>query len=420
MNAERRMVGLKQRQPDEGKEDFMAKMKRQPGTGSVIHEKLGLAIRWTEYIVGPDGKPKRKPGYEFLGDVTEQYASREAQDRSAQARRHGPIEQPLPIPTFETHAEEWKQHILKSVGGGEADHYKFSVRSVRSGILKSRLIPRFGTWVLTDISTAAVDAWIADMRGEGLAASTIRTYNRVLRVILTKAVKWGWIAVHPCDGVDLPKIRRKDQKAKKWALTIEQAGRLIGGIRPLKPRSIVALAITAGLRRGELIAARWKYLDETKSVYSVREAAYRGVISTPKSDAGERDEPVDPWTLSLILDWKRKSKHTKPDDFIFGTRTGKMENPNNILHRYVWPTCDAMTLRRATWQTFRRTFATVLRNEDVSRVTRAEMLGHADTETQDLYIQGEDPRKRAAAEKIGEDLHRFCTDDKQMSLSWVN
>lgn len=414
------MVGLKQRQPIEGEEDFMAKPKRQPGTGSVIHEKLGLAIRWTEYEIGPDGKPKRKGKYEFLGDVTEKHAALEAQDRSAQARRRGPIEQPLTIPTFKTHSDQWKKDILESVGDGSNDLYKFSSRSVRSNIIQARLIPRFSVWCLADISPAAVQQWVTELRAEDLAPSTIKSYLKVFRVILAKAVDWKWIAVNPCDGVKVPKIRKKDQQAKKWALTVEQAGQLVGRIRPLKPKAMVALAITAGLRRGELVAARWKYLDEMKSSISIREAAYRGSIGTPKTDAGERDEPLDVWTLSLLLDWKRKSKHTKPDDFIFGTRTGKMETPNNILRRYVWPTCDGMTLRRATWQTFRRTFATVLRNDDVSRVTRAEMLGHANVETQNLYIQGEDPRKRAAAERIGESLHRFCTDEIQMSLDYVN
>jgi hypothetical protein len=44
------------------------------------------------------------------------------------------------------------------------------------------------------------------------------------------------------------------------------------------------------------------------------------------------------------------------EDLAFGTRNGKRkpENPNNILRRHVYPACDALKLRRATWLTLRR------------------------------------------------------------------
>jgi hypothetical protein len=46
--------------------------------------------------------------------------------------------------------------------------------------------------------------------------------------------------------------------------------------------------------------------------------------------------------------------------------------------------------------------------------------GHADVDTQFIYIQSVDEVKRAAAGKIAEELHRFCTDHRQMGLPWVN
>jgi hypothetical protein len=47
-------------------------------------------------------------------------------------------------------------------------------------------------------------------------------------------------------------------------------------------------------------------------------------------------------------------------------------------------------------------------------------MGHADVDTQFIYIQSVDEVKRAAAGKIAEELHRFCTDHRQMGLPWVN
>src|SRR5690348_12188723 len=66
---------LEQPGPIEETENFVLaqnkkKEKRQWGTGSVLHEKLGLAIRWSEYVTGKDGQRRRKMRYEFVGKVS--------------------------------------------------------------------------------------------------------------------------------------------------------------------------------------------------------------------------------------------------------------------------------------------------------------------------------------------------------------
>lgn len=95
--------------------------------------------------------------------------------------------------------------------------------------------------------------------------------------------------------------------------------------------------------------------------------------------------PLDPWTMGLLKDWRRLSKQAKPDDFIFATWTGKQETPGNILRRYVWPACDAVKIRRASWNTFRRTFSTWLHHQTIPGKTIADLMGHADVPTQFIY-----------------------------------
>jgi len=394
------------------------KRKRQCGTGSIVREKNGLAIRWPEYVLIEDGSRKRKMRYEFLGPVSERDAGNTLTERVAQALKEGPKPlQKAPL-TFKDHVARWQRDILESAGEDAVDLYKFSVRDVRSGIIRSRLRPHFDNFPLTDISTSLIQEWITELRKEGLAASTIHSYYKALNVILTAGVTWKELAENPALGVELPKIKKENRK--KWALTAKQAGELIGTIVVLKPRAMVALAVTAGLRRGELVAARWKYLDEGTSEIAVEEASYRGHIDTPKTFAGIRTVPLDQWSLGLLRDWRRVSKHTQPDDFIFCTRTGKQESPGNILRRYVHPACARMGLPKATWNTFRRTFSTVLHKEAIPGKTIAEMMGHADVSTQFIYIQGEDGMKRVAAGKIGEELSRNFVQIQQMSIPWVN
>ena len=66
------------------------------------------------------------------------------------------------------------------------------------------------------------------------------------------------------------------------------------------------------------------------------------------------------------------------------------------------------------------TFSTLAHNNGTAAKTIAEIMGHADVDTQFIYIQSVDEVKRAAAGKIAKELHRFCTDHRQMGLPWVN
>jgi integrase len=400
---------LEQRKPEET-DDFMAnkKRKRTWGTGSIVEEKLGLAIRWSETIIGKDGKNRRKWKYEFLGNVSRREAEDALIDRRSQSRRAGPYEERT-VPTFEAHAARWERDVLPT-------YEKHSVRLGHGCILKKHLVPRFGKWLVSRIGGADIQEFIRDLQVRGYAPHSIHHFHEVMRVVMREAVGWYGLPKNPAVGVRLPKLK---SVRKKWALTAKQVGALLGALR-VKTRAMVGLAIMTGMRRGELLALRWGHVNEGLAEVKVLEAYYQGHLDTPKTDAGERTIGVESWLLGLIRDWRVHSKRTRPNDLVFGTRTGKVDNPNNILRRYVYPACDMLGIPRATWLTFRRTFSTLAHNLGVPAKTIAEIMGHADVDTQFVYIQGTDEAKKVAAERIAEELRGFCTDGRQMSLSYVN
>ena len=96
------------------------------------------------------------------------------------------------------------------------------------------------------------------------------------------------------------------------------------------------------------------------------------------------------WVLELLQVWRRESKRAGPNDFIFGTRTGKLENPSNILRRYVWPACDRLKIPRASWLTFWRTFATWHHEKGTAPRVLADLMGHAKVDMQFTYAQAMD------------------------------
>lgn len=120
---------------------------------------------------------------------------------------------------------------------------------------------------------------------------------------------------------------------------------------------MVGLALLSGLRRGELFALRWRDLDESARYLTVREAVYKGTFGTPKTEAGSRRIPLSDTAWRLLEDWKPHAKRIEPEALMFATWSGKPISPNNVLRRWVFPACDGLTLSRATWLTFRRTYS---------------------------------------------------------------
>jgi len=84
-----------------------------------------------------------------------------------------------------------------------------TIASYRS-LLDSRILPTFGARSISNIPPESIDAWVADMRADGLSPSRIRQAFVVLNAILELAVRHGRIGRNPARGTDLPAIRRKE------------------------------------------------------------------------------------------------------------------------------------------------------------------------------------------------------------------
>ena len=382
----------------------MVRRSRRPyGTGCVIREGCGLAIRWYETIIGADGQLRKVKRYEALGAVS----MKKAGEILAEKTR---VREPLPEPTtitFAEHAERWRQDILPT--------YKPSVRFGHGDILRVHLLPKFGARPVSEITTMEIQSWVTELRERGYAPNSIDHFHEVMNAVMRTAVTWYRLDANPARGVQIGRIK---PVRKKWALTPAQANALLDQL-PLKPRAMVALDITTGLRRGELEALRWENLDESEGTIRVRAHHYRGFIDDPKTEAGFRTAPVPASVLALLRSWKAESKHTKPTDFIFANRNGKPESGHNVLRRHVYPACDAVGIPRADWLTLRRTFSNWSHQHGIPAKDIAEMMGHAEVAMQFTYTVGVDENKRRGAERLGEQLVRISQIPPK-AAEWVN
>jgi integrase len=151
---------------------------------------------------------------------------------------------------------------------------------------------------------------------------------------------------------------------------------------------LVALALVTGLRRGEVLALRWKDFDRERRVLHVRQAVYENHVDTPKAVRSARSVPLSESACAFLLEWAGSCSSDDSDRLIFSSRKGRALSPSNILQRDIYPACDALGLRRANWHTFRRTFSTWSHDAGIPGKVTAELMENASVATtMNIYTQ---------------------------------
>src|SRR5690606_24925487 len=112
--------------------------------------------------------------------------------------------------------------------------------------------------------------------------------HRLIKHALAQAVRWGMIARNPADAVTPPRIER----ATLTTYDMPQTAELIELVRGTRLHIPVMLAVMCGLRRGEIVALRWRHVDLEGMALAIVESAEQtkeGIrYKAPKSGKGRR------------------------------------------------------------------------------------------------------------------------------------
>jgi len=96
-----------------------------------------------------------------------------------------------------------------------------------------------------------------DRLASGMSAQSVVHLHRVLHRALGHAVRWGLVVRNVSDLVDPPRPDRAEMRT----LSPEEARRFLSLARADRLDALFVLAITTGLRQGELLGLRWREVD---------------------------------------------------------------------------------------------------------------------------------------------------------------
>lgn len=237
------------------------------------------------------------------------------------------------------------------------------------------LLPKWGDVKLTKLTTVALQEWFNSFHPR-LAPKTIKGMHGAFRSTLNQGVVWRMLERNPAIGVKLP--RRKARKAPVL-LELPQIRAMLDAL-PEPTRSIVVLIVFGSMRVGEVLALRWNRVAHDR--ISIIERVYDGEFDDVKTDAGEREVPLDSAGMiaaALRTTWER-SKFHGVEDLVFANKAGNSLDTHNLLHRHIKPAAIKLGLPRTIdFRSFRTMHASLMRRTGARPEVARDNMGHSQT-----------------------------------------
>jgi len=279
-----------------------------------------------------------------------------------------------------------------------------------SQIVRDHILPQLGRIKLKDLRPDQIQILYSEKLRQGTSSRTVILIHAVLHKALKQAVRLGTIVANPADAVTRPKFRRKEMKT----LSDMEAQKLLVAARGTSLEAVYWLAVSTGLRQGELLGLRWSDLDWKKQSLQIQRQLQRqalGLVFTePKSAAGRRMIILGTVTLeklrvhqNLQVEERKLAGDTwQENDLIFPSSIGTPMDPSNLYHHFKRLLKEA-GLPDIRFHDLRHTAATLMLQQGTHPKIVQERLGHSDISlTLNVYSHVLPSMQEETAEKMDE------------------
>jgi len=352
-----------------------AEQERRPhGTGTIRLRPDGRYEATLRLGRGPDGRLRRRSVY----GKTEAEIKRRLRELTRAAAR-GEVREQAP------RVDDYLRFWLRDVAAVKTLPY---VAKQYAGALEAHVIPALGRLRLDALTPVQLQQLYAELGRRGLAASYVRHIHGVLHAALRYAVDADLLLRNPADRARPPSV--KVVAHPTW--TGAEARRFLAAITGDGEEPAYWLALTTGLRVGEILGLRWEAVDFARSAIQLGRA---------KTPAGRRWVPICP-PLRLRL-WERHRAQGQPaEGYVFATRTGKALSKTAFGRR--WRRLrDAHGMRPVVFHDLRHTAASLLIELGFSLQVVQALLGHSSVRiTGDVYAHLWPTATREAVEALGD------------------
>jgi integrase len=343
--------------------------KRGNGEGSIYRRKDG---RWVgQYTIYTATGPK----YRYLYGKTRAVVAEKL--TKAMADRNGGLIFDAGNLTVGEYLDRW---LSDSVRGT----VRTSTFERHEGIIRLHIKPFLGHVGLKKLASVHVRGLHREKLDAGLATATVRKIHSTLHKALSQAVVDGLI---PRNAADVKAPRPAPEEMQP--LSEAEARAFLDAARGDRFEPLYMLAISTGLRRGELLGLRWKDVDLERATLRVGRALVRErghyTLGETKTRRGRRQINLTPRTVNALRVHRKKQLEEKmrradlykDHGLIFASGVGTLVHPENMVRRSFKPLLERSGLPEIRFHDLRHTCATLLLGRGVHPKLVQELLGHA-------------------------------------------
>ena len=266
-------------------------------------------------------------------------------------------------------------------------------RSPRTVSAYRRDLAFFRDWLGRPVASAKLDElerYVAELRGQGLATSTIARRVAAIRSFYRHQTLLGRLQENPAAALELPRRRRKLPRT----LSPGEAERLLEAAagttpRALRDRALAELLYGAGLRVSEAVGLDRTGVDlERRLVRAIGKGNRERVVPIGR-------EAVDALRRYLARGRPHLDRRHRPEVFL-NAQGGPLTRAGAFLILRRLAEKAGLEPGRVHPHLLRHSFATHLLEGGADLRSVQEMLGHADLSTTELYTHVSDRRRRDA------------------------
>ncbi len=330
---------------------------------------------------------------------------REAADKLQELQRD--LHNRLPVlnarRTLEDFLNQWiEEVVIPTTRPRTAETYR--------GVVNSHLIPALGKRTLAQLRPQHVQRMVADKSASGLSARTVEIIWSVLYRALKVAVRWELVATNAAETVTPPRPQRKDVQV----FAVDETRKLLEAAEDVRNGVAYVLALTTGMRRGEVLGLQWSDVDTAAGTVRVCRSLQRIgkdlVVGEPKSDRSRRTVRLSKLATKALERQRARQAverlaagpNWRDEGYVIATATGGPVEPRNLLRAWTSLLASCELAPRAL-HVARHSAASLMLSEGVPLKTVQDTLGHSTMQlTADLYghlMPGDDQRVADAMDR---------------------
>lgn len=248
------------------------------------------------------------------------------------------------------------------------------------------IIPYVGEYKLGELKPMVLQNLLTELAQKGFSYRTIKGVLQILKAALDEAVYNELIEKNPAEKLKIP---AQNKKKKIVVFSRDEQKVFMKAIKSHIYELFYTIAITTGMRCGEILALKWENIDwEKRKIYvcenltiSYNKTDKTSIhIGTPKSDTSIRELPIADGLMELLQ--KEREIHLKlfgeVEGFVLKTNKNTPYHSRSHFGRALKILCRENGLPEINLHALRHSFATRGLEAGISPRVMQILLGHSD------------------------------------------